>query len=119
MSKDDLTIAYMCGFEDGKRSVSSDVVLGDAAEVEEEFAAHAHDMWSGWMKYLFSKCHEVRLEPTLADPDGELNLVIPKWAVDRWVWQMNTEYKDLPEEEKISDREEAAKIIQKVLRRFT
>ena len=63
----------------------------------EHGAAIAHDQWSGWMKYLFSKC-------TLCD-DG--TAVIPQWAVDRWTRQMNTEYDQLPEEEKESDREEA------------
>ena len=32
---------------------------------------------------------------------------MPKWAVERWTRQMNTEYKNLSEEEKDSDRREA------------
>lgn len=82
------------------------------AEVDEEFAALAHEMWSGWMKYLFSKCKST------TDGKDNVDMVIPNWAVKRWTRQMNTEYKDLPEEEKQSDREEAAKIIQLILSRF-
>ncbi len=93
-------------------------LLGDADEVDEWFAAFAHSRWSEWMKYLFSMCFEYRIEPTLEEPDGELVMVIPKQAFKRWKRQMQTEYKDLPEEEKKSDREEAAKIIQLILSRF-
>ena len=67
----------------------------------EKMAKHEHDMWSGWMVYLFSKC-------TISD-DG--TVTIPKWAVERWTRQMNTEYANLPEEEKESDRKEAKSII--------
>jgi len=70
------------------------------------------------MQYLFSKCYEIYLEPTLAEPDGEKNLVIPKWAVDRWKRQMKTEYKYLSEGEKNSDREEAVKMMEIFLSRF-
>ena len=34
-------------------------------------------------------------------------VIIPQWAVERWMRQMNTEYKNLSEEEKESDRKEA------------
>lgn len=60
-----------------------------------------HEQWSGWMKYLFSKCEKTEA--------GEM--IIPKWAVDRWERQMNTNYENLSEEEKNSDRTEADKFI--------
>ena len=69
--------------------------------MKELLAEHAHKMWSGWMKYMFSKSHRI---------DGVV--VIPAWAVDRWTRQMNTPYKDLPKSEKESDRAEADKIME-------
>jgi len=41
--------------------------------VREELAAYAHEAWSGWMRYMFSKCH--------SNDAGEL--VIPAWAMWR------------------------------------
>lgn len=67
----------------------------------ENGAAIAHSQWSGWMKYLFTKCAD--------NCDG--TATIPKWAVDRWKRQMETEYADLPPEEKASDRKEAQRYI--------
>lgn len=67
----------------------------------EELADLAHQQWSGWMKYLFSKSTE--------NKDG--TVTIPKWAVDRWKRQMSTPYNHLPEEEKESDRVEARKVL--------
>jgi hypothetical protein len=98
-------------------------LLGDVAEVDEEFATFTHSQWSGWMKYLFSKCSDEEIE-TVSSAGETVKItktgcmIIPKWAVDRWKRQMNTEYKDLPEEEKKTDLEEATKMIQMVLRRF-
>ena len=66
----------------------------------EILAEYAHDAWSGWMKYLFSKCE-----------NSSAGMVIPDWANERWTRQMNTNYSDLPENEKESDRDEACKII--------
>lgn len=68
----------------------------------EQLADLAHKQWSGWMEYLFSKC-------TMND-DG--TMTIPKWAVDRWKRQMVTDYIDLSEEEKESDRVEARKVME-------
>ena len=70
-------------------------------KVREQLAEYAHRAWSGWMKYMFGKGSSCS--------DG--SILIPKWAVDRWSRQMNTEYEDLPEEEKKSDREEADRMI--------
>lgn len=68
---------------------------------QEELAKYAHNAWSGWMEYLFSK----------ANVNENGTWTMPKDSVDRWYRQMNTEYKDLPENEKKSDREEATKIM--------
>lgn len=81
------------------------------SNLKEKLAEFAHNQRSGWMKYLFSKCYEVRLKTTLTDPYGEVNLVIPKQEIDKLKRQMNTEYNDLSEKEKNSDRKEADDII--------
>lgn len=68
-----------------------------------ELLAHwVHRSWSGWMKYLFSK--------GTFNEDGTWTM--PKWAVERWQRQMNTEYDLLPENEKDTDRNEANQIIE-------
>lgn len=69
-------------------------------QIAEALAAYAHDAWAGWMRYMFSKC----------EPHGD-SLLIPGWAVERWRRQMVTEYAELPESEKASDRAEADKMI--------
>ncbi len=70
-------------------------------ELIEALASEAHAAWSGWMDYLFSKSEETK--------DGEM--IIPKWAVERWRQQAITPYADLSEEEKESDREEARRYL--------
>ncbi len=67
----------------------------------EKLAEYAHSTWSEWMDYLFSKC-------TL-DEAGDL--VIPEWAVKRWKRQVETEYAELSEQEKESDRKEADRML--------
>lgn len=75
-------------------------------EKREELAAYAHEAWSGWMKYQFSKGYE------LFDESGKaIGWVMPKDSFDRWRRQMNTPYADLPESEKASDRDEADKML--------
>lgn len=69
--------------------------------VREQLAAYAHDAWAGWMKYLFEK--------STKNADG--TATIPAWAVERWTFQMNTPYSELPENMKPSDREEADKML--------
>jgi len=75
--------------------------------VREQLAEYAHDAWTRWMEHLFSK--------TIPYKPGEVQategaVIIPKWAVERWERQVDTKYKDLPEDEKESDRQEADKI---------
>jgi len=69
--------------------------------MRENLAELCHSQWSGWMKYLFSKCSK----------RANGSMVIPKWAVDRWNKQMNTSYKGLSDDEKDSDRAEADRFI--------
>ena len=70
-------------------------------ELREVVATLAHDQWSGWMKYLFSKCE--------LNEKGEA--IIPEWAVKRWKSQMNMSYLNLSTPEKESDRAEADKFL--------
>ncbi len=71
-------------------------------ELVEELSHYEHASWAGWMKYLFSKCIKI------PDYDG---LLIPLESVIWWERQANTQYKDLSEREKESDREEVRKIL--------
>ena len=67
----------------------------------EKLADVEHKGWSRWMKYLFSVSKE--------NEDG--TITIPKNKVDRWKRQMNTDYKDLSNKEKESDRKEVRKFL--------
>ena len=75
-------------------------------DLREETADLAHSQWSGWMDYLFSKCEQ--------NEDGSVTM--PKWAVDRWKRQAATSYDDLSEDEKNSDRKEADKFLEVLLK---
>jgi len=80
----------------------------------EKLAALAHEQWSGWMEYLFSKCvEEERFENGKYFKTG--NMIIPKWAFDRWKRQLYTNYKDLSEGEKESDRDEARRVLEVIM----
>lgn len=75
----------------------------------EKLARYIHnENWSGWMEYMFSKC-----QPATGQFDKDTGeLIIPKWAVERWKRQMRTPYDELSEREKESDRREADRIMQ-------
>jgi len=60
------------------------------------------------MEYLFSK--SIPYKPGEVQ-NYEGAVIIPKWAVDRWTRQMNTDYFNLPDNEKESDRKEADKFL--------
>lgn len=72
--------------------------MGDCRE---NLAEYAHEAWSGWMRYMFSKSRE--------DPYGDVT--IPRQLAQRWRRQMKTSYAELPEDEKGSDRDEADKML--------
>jgi hypothetical protein len=69
--------------------------------VKEALASQAHQSWADWTAYMFSKC--------IRNPDG--SVTIPAPFVARWTRQMGTQYAQLPENEKESDREEADKYL--------
>jgi len=70
-------------------------------DLREALAAYAHEAWSGWMQYLFTKSKK--------NTDG--TVTIPQPLVERWYRQLTTLYADLPESEKESDRKEADKML--------
>jgi hypothetical protein len=76
--------------------------------MREKLAKYAHGTWIGWVNYIFGKSIEYKPGRIQAEEGA---LIIPKWAVDRWTFQMNTAYDELPEEMKESDRKEADRII--------
>ena len=76
----------------------------DKHDLIETLSAYAHRSWSGWMEYMFGKSEH--------NPDG--SATIPASLVQRWTRQMQTSYDGLPERERDSDREEAAKIIETI-----
>lgn len=71
------------------------------SNVRVSLAEYAHEAWSGWMRYMFSKCH--------VNHDG--SMVIPKDLVERWTRQMSTPYDELPISERESDIKEANQIM--------
>lgn len=70
-------------------------------KLREMIADLCHTQWSGWMKYLLSKCHY--------DSDG--NIVIHRDYIDNLKVQMNTRYRELSEIDKNKDRLEASKFL--------
>ncbi len=76
----------------------------DSESLREIIANECHQQWIGWMLHLFSKCH--------ATDTGELT--IPATKVKRWREQMYTPYTYLPEEEKVSGRGQADRIINRM-----
>jgi len=67
-----------------------------------------HDRWSHWQEYLHSLCQK--------NDDG--SLTIPKDSVDHWNKQIETDYADLSEKEKESDRKEARKTLDAITKYF-
>ena len=70
--------------------------------VREALAALAHQSWSGWMNHLFLCSFK---------PDKDGNVTIPGSFAADWNNQLRTQYCDLSEDEKESDREEADKVL--------
>ena len=69
--------------------------------LREKLAEYAHEAWSRWMRYLFSK--------SIVNGDG--SVTIPASLVKRWARQMNTDYLMLLNSEQQSDILEADKML--------
>lgn len=78
------------------------VTARDPALVE-ALADVEHKRWAGWMLYQLSKGSYL--------PSPVAGWHMPQWAVDRWERQVRTDYSDLTEEEKDSDRDEVFKTL--------
>lgn len=83
--------------------------MNDDEKAIEALAAYAHEVWSGWMRYMFGK----GTVEAIVTPEGKEALLwtMPEASFERWQRQMNTSYADLPESEKASDRDEAKKML--------
>ena len=69
--------------------------------IREKLADLEHQRWSNWQRYLHSIC--------IKESNGDLT--IPAKSVKHWERQIATNYKDLTEKEKDSDRKEVDKVI--------
>ena len=65
-------------------------------EMIEKLSDIEHDRWCNWQRYLHSCC--------IKNEDG--SLTIPKVLVERWEYEINTKYNNLPDNIKESDRKE-------------
>ena len=63
--------------------------------MKEELSSAIHTIWAHWTKYILSIC--------FLNDDG--SFTIPKEKADTWLRQIQTDYKDLTEKEKDSDRD--------------
>jgi hypothetical protein len=70
-------------------------------EVMEQLAAIEHQRWAHWQRYMHSNGTK--------QPDG--SLLLPKELVDRWDQQIATDYSQLSDKEKESDREQVRKYL--------
>lgn len=80
--------------------MANHLIVKESLDIE-VLADVEHKGWSRWMKYLFSVSKK--------NKDG--SITIPKDKVKRWERQIKTDYKDLSDKEKESDRKEVRKFI--------
>ena len=70
-------------------------------ELRERIADMQHRIWTHWMRYFYTQC--------IPNPDGTFTIPVEK--TEHWRRQMTTDYCDLTEKEKDSDRSQADKIL--------
>lgn len=88
------------------RRYSLESILGmHGCDLRERIAEVQHGIWSHWMKYLFNQCTDV-------DTEDDRVVAIPPDLEKRWRRQMWTNYRDLPEHERESDRHQADKVLE-------
>ena len=79
-------------------------------ELREKLAAIEHKRWSDWMQYMF--------DCGVKSGDDNINVRVVGWPTDqynRWLEQMETDYADLTEKEKDSDREQVDRYLQALI----
>jgi hypothetical protein len=79
-------------------------------ELIELLADKEHASWANWMRYLFSKCDDW-YEVDVHGKEIYSGKIIPLSLVERWQKQLETDYAELSEREKQSDRDEVAHIL--------
>lgn len=89
----------MMASDDANRMLNSPQLL-------EELAAIEHQRWGHWQLYLHKQC-----EPL---DDGSLR--IPAHLVRQWTRQATTNYANLTEQEKSSDREQVRRYLPTISR---
>ena len=68
-----------------------------------------HRRWAGWQNYMHSKMIHIPLLPR--EFTVEKGMLLPDHLYHRWERQIITDYKDLSEQEKESDRKEVRKYV--------
>lgn len=71
----------------------------------EKNAKLCHDIWSHWMNYILTQGEYIEKK------GEEVSFSIPIDKINCWKMQMLTEYEDLSEEEKDSDRRIAKRLV--------
>ena len=84
-----------------------DEEIESVEQLVEALARVEHERWSHWQRYLHGQCEML---------DGSGALRIPAHLVARWSRQTETEYDELSEEEKESDREQVRRYLPLVLK---
>lgn len=102
----DLLCTEGCGYRWKRESkIHKWMLVEPRSQVEENLrealADYAHETWRGWMIYMVEKGRF----------NEDQSLELPEASMSRWLRQMCTPYKSLPEDQKPSDRAEADKML--------
>ena len=81
----------------------------DKSKIALLFGEATHEMWSHWMKYLFTQGWNM--------PDGKFSIKRDK--VERWKRQMETSFLELTEEEQNSDIKVFLNFMEKPIKYFS
>lgn len=74
--------------------------------MKDTLATLEHERWSHWQQYMHSKASK--------QPDG--SMIVPAELVERWERQMSTDFDELSESEKDSDRKQVDRYIPVIAR---
>lgn len=80
----------------------------------ERVASLAHEVWSGWIVRMFARCERNYKAPG-GDEVGYVRYILHRDDAERWRRQAYTNYEDLTEIERASDREIALRYINLML----